>query len=100
MHSLDLTLDFVAAEPHADANSFNFAVLGVSVEKANLDTEMAEVFGDFAAGSFNIHNFVLDSNSNYAYIQVGLKMSTYRPWEYQATLPSKSVSFCFIFFIK
>ena len=66
VHSLDLTLLLVGAEPHADSNGLSEGTgLGVLLGHAShINVQVAHVLGNLATRSLNDNNSSLDSNGN------------------------------------
>ena len=65
VNSLDLTLELVGTEPHADANCLHHLVVHLFVHKAHLDLEMGHVLNNFTTGSFDSANSILDCAGHY-----------------------------------
>ena len=65
VHSLDLTLQFVAAEPHADSNGWLvFTFINFFLHETHLNTGMGKVLNDLTAWSLDSHNFFLNAHGN------------------------------------
>ena len=60
MNSLNLTLELVGTEPHADADSLFELVVYLFVHKAHLDLEVGEVLNNLTTGSLDGANSILD----------------------------------------
>jgi hypothetical protein len=66
VHSLDLALELVATEPHAESNDVG-QLAGLSIllgHASHINVQVTQVLGNFAAWTGNHNNSSLNANGN------------------------------------